>query len=149
MFVLWLSPLPVALAQNTQVDTMVDKLLRDANQRSQQQQAAPPAVTAGSGSLSNQIEAVRTKIRPCWFFSEDMRKNYVTVRIIVQMNRDGRPASSDVEDKARYQSDPNYRLFADNALRAVNNPRCQPWPLSPDRYESWRKITLAFDFANK
>ena len=25
------------------------------------------------------------------------------------------------------------------------NPRCQPWPLSPEKYNSWRTITFNFD----
>jgi hypothetical protein len=25
------------------------------------------------------------------------------------------------------------------------NPRCQPWPLSPEKYNSWRNITFNFD----
>jgi hypothetical protein len=30
-------------------------------------------------------------------------------------------------------------------MRAVSNPRCQPWPLSPDKYNAWRTITFNFD----
>ena len=157
VWALWLGALPVAWAQNSQVDRLVDKALRDANQRSQQQAnpaaqgsgAPSPAVTASSGSLSSQIEAVRAKIRPCWLFTADTSKDNVAVRIVVQMNRDGRPASAEVADKARYQNDPSYRILADNALRTVNNPRCQPWPLSADKYDSWRKITLVFDPSDK
>ena len=34
---------------------------------------------------------------------------------------------------------------ADAAHRAIMNPRCQPWPLSPEKYNSWRNITFNFD----
>ena len=42
-------------------------------------------------------------------------------------------------------NDPTFRAAADSAMRAVSNPRCQPWPLSPDKYNSWRTITFNFD----
>ena len=71
-------------------------------------------------------------------------KKIPEVHIIVQMDRDGRPVSSEVQDTARYNSDPDYRSVADAALRTVRNPRFQPWPLPADKYESWRKITLTF-----
>jgi len=28
---------------------------------------------------------------------------------------------------------------------AIMNPRCQPWPLSPEKYNSWRRFTFNFD----
>ena len=37
------------------------------------------------------------------------------------------------------------RSAADAARRAILNPRCQPWPLSPEKYNSWRSITFNFD----
>ncbi len=71
-------------------------------------------------------------------------KKIPEVHIIVQLDKEGRPVSSEAEDTARYNSDPDYRAVADTALRAVRNPRCQPWPLPAGMYESWRKLTLTF-----
>jgi len=36
-------------------------------------------------------------------------------------------------------------LLAESALRAVLNPRCQPFKLPPDRYEAWQVMELNFD----
>ena len=32
-----------------------------------------------------------------------------------------------------------------NALRAVLDPRCQPFPLPADKYNTWKTIILRFD----
>ena len=55
------------------------------------------------------------------------------------------PTKVDLKDTGRYHNDPTFRAAADSAMRAVSNPRCQPWPLSPDKYNAWRTITFNFD----
>jgi hypothetical protein len=42
-------------------------------------------------------------------------------------------------------SDAKYRMAADAADYATLNPRCQPWPLPPEQYDAWQRITLNFD----
>jgi len=37
------------------------------------------------------------------------------------------------------------RLAANAAYRAIMNPRCQPWPLPAEKYDSWRTLTFNFD----
>jgi hypothetical protein len=61
--------------------------------------------------------------------------------MVVQMNQDGTPTKVDLKDTGRYHNDPTFRAAADSAMRAVSNPRCQPWPLSPEKYNAWRTIT--------
>jgi hypothetical protein len=105
---------------------------------------APHPVLAQPDSRVLPAEAVFQKIRPCWRGHVETSKKIPEARIIVQMDRDGRPVSAEAQDTGRYNSDPDYRSVADTALRAVRNPRCQPWPLPVDKYESWRKLTLTF-----
>ena len=31
------------------------------------------------------------------------------------------------------------------SYRAIMNPRCQPWPLSAEKFNAWRTITFNFD----
>ena len=49
------------------------------------------------------------------------------------------------KDTGRYNNDPTYRAAADAAHRAIMNPRCQPWPLSSEKFTNWRTITFNFD----
>ena len=69
----------------------------------------------------------------------------IVVTMVVQMNQDGTPTKVDLKDTGRYYNDPTFRAAADSAMRAVSNPRCQPWPLSPEKYNAWRTITFNFD----
>jgi len=68
------------------------------------------------------------------------------VPIVVRVREDGAPTAAYVKDTARFESDANYRVAANTALRAVMNPRCHPWPLPPGKYETWRIMTFNFDF---
>ena len=70
---------------------------------------------------------------------------HLIVTLVVQMNQDGTPVKAEIKDTGRYSNDPIYRAAADAAHRAIMNPRCQPWPLSPEKYNSWRNITFNFD----
>lgn len=140
-------------------DSIIDDILK--NKQPQQkvhtpeQQPRPPAqVTRQAPSAPNlasvvtasEIEGVRSKIRPCWNFPAGVRDQAaLVVTLVVQMNQDGTPVKAELKDTGRYNSDPAYRAAADAAHRAIMNPRCQPWPLSPEKYNSWRSITFNFD----
>ena len=68
------------------------------------------------------------------------------ITFLVQMKSgDGTPVKAELKDTSRYNNDPAFRSAADAVHRAIMNPRCQPWPLSPEKYNSWRNITLNFD----
>ena len=105
---------------------------------------AAPAGSPENGPIN--VEALRQTIRPCW--NAVGAKTSPIVTITVKMNRDARPLQAIPRDKATYDSDPNYRTVADAALRAIMNPRCQPWPLPRDRYEVWQTLTFNFDPRN-
>ena len=108
------------------------------------QQAAAPNLAAVV--TASEVEGVREKIRPCWNFPAGVRdQSSLVVTMVVQMNQDGTPTKVDLKDTGRYHNDPTFRAAADSAMRAVSNPRCQPWPLSPDKYNAWRTITFNFD----
>ncbi len=94
---------------------------------------------------ASEIEGVRNKIRPCWNTLGGARDQALIVTLVVQMNQDGTPVKAEIEDTGRYGNDPTFRAAADAAHRAVMNPRCQPWPLSPEKYNSWRKFAFNFD----
>ncbi len=92
---------------------------------------------------ASEVEGVRQKIRPCWN-SFGGAKDAPIVTLVVQMNQNGTPVEADFKDPGR-MGDPVYRAAAESARRAILNPRCQPWPLSPEKDSSWRVITFNFD----
>jgi hypothetical protein len=106
---------------------------------------APAAPNLAAVVTASEIEGVRSKIRPCWHTQGAMKDQNMIITLIVQMNQDGTPVKAELKDTGRYNNDPVYRAAADAAHRALMNPRCHPWPLSPEKYNSWRNITFNFD----
>ncbi len=149
-------PKPAPPSKN--VDSLVDDILKN-KQSTQKQQTpeqqprppqqvtrqAPAAPNFASVVTASEIEGVRSKIRPCWNTIGGSRDQNLIITLIVQMNQDGTPVKADLRDTGRYNNDPAYRAAADAAHRAIMNPRCHPWPLSPEKYNSWRTITFNFD----
>jgi hypothetical protein len=138
-------------------DSIIDDILKnkESPQKHQtpEQQPKPQQVTRQPSAAPNlaavvtasEIEGVRNKIRPCWNSLGGSKDQNLIVTLVVQMNQDGTPVKAELRDVGRYNSDPVYRAAADAAHRAIMNPRCQPWPLSPEKYNAWRYITFNFD----
>lgn len=136
----------------TDIGSLEDAIRKDQQSRTTvptpgQQQKPVELVTPQAPSLmsASEIEGIRNTIRPCWKPSGGRYKEAPIVTLIVQMNQDGTPVKGEVKDSGRYNSDPVYRAAADAAWRAVMNPKCQPWPLPPQKYNAWRTITFNFD----
>ncbi|MDP2374663.1 hypothetical protein [Reyranella sp.] len=107
---------------------------------------APAAPNLAAVVTASEIEGVRSKIRPCWNFPAGVKDQAgLIVTLVVQMNQDGTPVKADLKEPGRYNNDPTYRAAADAAHRAIMNPRCQPWPLSAEKFNNWRTITFNFD----
>jgi len=139
-------------------DSIIDDILKNKespqkHQTPEQQPKPPQQVTRQAPAApdlarvvtASEIEGVRNKIRPCWNSLGASKDQNLIVTLVVQMNQDGTPVKAELRDTGRYNSDPVYRAAADAAHRAIMNPRCQPWPLSPEKYSSWRYITFNFD----
>jgi hypothetical protein len=141
------------------VESTIDDLLKNKDSRTsirtpEQQpkpqqrvtRQAPQAPDLAAVVTASEVEGVRQKIRPCWNFPVGVKgQDEQIVTLIVQMNQDGTPVKAELRDTGRYNSDPVFRAAADAAHRAIMNPRCQPWPLSPEKYNAWRTITFNFD----
>lgn len=109
-----------------------------------QGQKAPQALP-GQSLTASEFDAVRQAIRPCWFFNpgaSGAQDFHVTIR--AELRPDGTVMRATRETDSRYGSDPFYTAFADSVLRAVTNERCQPYPLPPEKYDTWRVTNLRF-----
>lgn len=94
----------------------------------------------------SEIDLVRRQIEQCWNLpagAKDAHKMTVEVRVV--MNQDGTVREANLLEQARTLTDPFYRAMAESVIRAVLNPRCQPFKLPPDRYDVWQTMVLNFD----
>jgi hypothetical protein len=91
--------------------------------------------------IEHYTKAVSSKIQSCW---HSMGETGEAVLLVVQIDRDGKPTRAEATDAARYNTDRPYRGKAEAALRAVMDPRCQPWPLDPANHDTWKTLTLKF-----
>jgi hypothetical protein len=57
----------------------------------------------------------------------------------------GKLRIDELVDQIRYSTVANFRSAVDSVYRTVMNPRCQPWPLPSENYDSWRTLTFNFD----
>ena len=152
-------PAPPKPAPKPTAESVVDDILRNKdprpNIRTPEQQPKPvqeitrqvaAAPNLAAVVTASEVEGVRQKIRPCWNFTAGVRdQNSLVVTLTVQMSQDGTPVKAELRDTGRYNNDPTFRAAADAAYRAIMNPRCQPWPLSAEKYNAWRTITFNFD----
>lgn len=129
----------------------VDKLKRNAKEAPRERTA--PNERRGSPrhdptlSLSrSEFDALRRQLSSCWNFPAGAKDSgSLVVEIKVTVNRDRTVREARIVDVARMRRDPYFRSAAESALRAVQNPRCSPLRLPPDKYRVWRSMTLEFD----
>jgi outer membrane biosynthesis protein TonB len=129
----------------------VDQLKRDAKEAPRER--AAPNERRGSPrhdpslSLSrSEFDALRRQLSSCWNFPAGAKDSVsLIVEIKVVVNRDRTVREARIVDVARMRRDPYFRSAAESALRAVQNPRCSPLQLPPNKYRLWRSMTLEFD----
>jgi outer membrane biosynthesis protein TonB len=105
-----------------------------------------PRTDVGPEMTISEIDLVRQQIHRCWSLpagAKDAHEMLISIRIT--MNPDGTVSTARVLDNARMATDPFYRTMAESALRAVLNPRCQPFKLPPEKYDRWQNMKLNFN----
>ena len=111
------------------------------------QEKAQRAPLGDSLSIS-EIDALRRHMEKCWSVPTAIgAKNVETmvVEIGMKLNPDATVRSARITDQFRYETDSTFRAVAESALRAVRNPRCQPFPVPLDKYDQWKDMVMAFD----
>ncbi|MCW8836249.1 MAG: TonB C-terminal domain-containing protein [Rhodospirillales bacterium] len=104
-----------------------------------------PMDTSQPMTLS-EIDAVRQQIVRCWNLPAGAKDaENMVVDVSVFMRPDGMVQEARLKADPMRQGDPFYRAFSESALRAVLNPRCQPFKLPPEKYERWKTMTLHFN----
>lgn len=97
---------------------------------------------------ASELDAIRQQFKGCWDIdpgSPDIQN--MRVEIAAEYNPDATVRHADFANRSEVMSrGPIYRNFAERALRAVRNPRCNPVRFPASRpYESWRYVVYVFD----
>ena len=90
---------------------------------------------------------VKQQLADCWSIPGGVKSVHeIKVGVQIRLNTDGTlRGAPKVVDDARMQSDQSFRVIAESAVRALQNPGCQPLKLPYDQYEIWKDIIFNFD----
>lgn len=114
---------------------------------SKPQQAAPGQnAPLGAKMTMSEEDALRAQLEKCWnvpFGAKDAENMAVEIFMVINPDRTLREAK--VVNIMRYSSDSFYRAAADSALRAVRSSLCSPFNLPPDKYDTWKTVTVTFN----
>lgn len=94
----------------------------------------------------SELDALRRHLRPCWNLpagAKDGRQLVVEIRLY--MNPDGTVRDARLLSSSKSSQNPFYRTAAESALRAVKDPRCQPFPLPKQKYDQWKVFVISFN----
>lgn len=95
---------------------------------------------------ADEIANLRRQIEACWNVPAGVRDaGDLIVRLRVVMNPDGTPSSVVIDDTRQAASGGPWQAAADSARRAVLNPRCHPFRLPPEKFETWKHLVLTFN----
>lgn len=134
---------PKPLAKSKSADELIDSLLGDTSE--DQGQNSAPAQMVGDEITATEIDAIRERIYKCWLVPPGVKdaKNLV-VDIQMSISREGVVQKAEVINK-NLMGNANFEAAAESAQRAVLDPNCNPLPLSPDKYDQWKDLTLRFN----
>ncbi|HPQ50829.1 MAG: energy transducer TonB [Alphaproteobacteria bacterium] len=106
-----------------------------------------PNISRFSTVLSmTEMDALRYQLSQCWnIMAGAMDSESLRVEVKVVVNPDRTVRSAKILDQSKYGNDPFFRAAADSAVRALNNPKCTPLNLPPEKYDEWREMTIVFD----
>ena len=108
--------------------------------------AAQAAADAKTARLSqNEIGALIGQIKKCWTLEPDEIKSGLSVRLMVNLNRDG--SVNGVPQVVDGNSTPMGRLMTREAQRAVKE--CSPYHLPSEKYQQWSQLDITLMTADE
>ncbi len=101
------------------------------------------AEEVGAVLTATQIDLIVQTIRKCWHFPAGLKNaEDLIVDIKMELDPKGNVKKAQIMNDS---SDPNFKIAAENAYRAVLDPACSPLPLPPEKYEEWKELELSFN----
>lgn len=107
---------------------------------------AQAADRLGDIVTATEIDAIRRHVARCWIVPNGVRgAKDLAVEIAMRLRPDATVYEAKIVNAHRMQHDPLFRAAAESARRAVLDPQCNPFPLSPEKYNQWKNIELTFN----
>ena len=92
----------------------------------------------------SELDRLRAHISNCWEPPVGAKgADQLKVDIKVKLEKDGTVKQAEIANRSRYGTDVQYRAAANAARRAVL--ACQPLPLPPAKYQTWKEFIFGFD----
>jgi outer membrane biosynthesis protein TonB len=123
-----------------------DSILNDAIATGESENEGIKAEANGAVLTATQIDLIRQTIRKCWHFPAGLKNaEELSVDIKMELAEDGTVKKAEIVDEKRMNSDPDFKIAAENAKRAVLDPECSPLPLPKEKYKEWKDLELTFN----
>ncbi|MBQ9335604.1 MAG: cell envelope integrity protein TolA [Alphaproteobacteria bacterium] len=123
-----------------------DSILDSASAKGDNENSGVKAEEVGEVLTATQIDLIRQTIRKCWHFPAGLRNaEDLIVDIKMELDPEGNVKKAEIVDKTRMANDHDYRTAAENAYRAVLDPKCNPLPLPKEHYNEWKDLELSFN----
>lgn len=92
----------------------------------------------------NELDIIRQQLSKCWNIPAGARQAHdLVVDVKVWMNPDGTVKQAQLVSAT--SSNPFYLTASESALRAVQDQRCLPLKLPPEKYKIWKVFVLSFN----
>ncbi|MBQ8651499.1 MAG: hypothetical protein IJ481_03160 [Alphaproteobacteria bacterium] len=99
----------------------------------------------GDELTATEVDVIRQTIRKCWHMPAGLKNaEELIVELKMELDPLGYVQKAEIQNKER-MSDPNFKIAAENAQRAVLDPMCNPIPLPKEKYEQWKDLELTFN----
>ncbi len=99
----------------------------------------------GDVLTANDVDLIRQTIRKCWHFPAGLKNaEELVVDIKMELDKEGNVTKAEIVNKENL-SNPDFKIAAENAHRAVLDPACNPLPLPKDKYDQWKNLELSFN----
>jgi hypothetical protein len=104
------------------------------------------AETLGEELTGTDIDLLNSHMKRFWNMPSGHKKAHgISVEVELIIRKDGTIEQAKIVEQSRLRSDPEFRIAAESAMRAVLEPGCSPLPLDPSKYEKWKHMIFVFD----
>lgn len=104
------------------------------------------AEQSGEELTGTEVDLLNRHMKQFWNVpSGHKTASELVVEVELFIRPDGSVEDARIVDAKRMQSDPEFRVAAESALRAVTDPACSPLPLDPKKHALWKHMIFVFD----